>query len=116
MKTDIYIFFMIHGLLALTFLNSLVKDIWTAWAPSKVKNIGEVRRGESSRAWFLTSHAAVAALLLHAIDVADVATGHKLLVSVVDTAILLYLVFLSNHWQNKLIQLHNWWVHRVGPK
>ena len=115
MNSDPFVFWILHASLGLVFVFGLRKDILIHRGIRSGKINAIVLRGEKSRGMFLAAHALIAAVLLHIIDVAETAKGHKIIVTIVDLSMLGYLTFLSRHWQGQIIRISNWWIKTVGP-
>lgn len=117
----------VHCLLAIVLLVAAYKDLRQRlgkWWRKKRKAThkggmrvsatfdGEVIRGPVSRQQLFAAYGFILAILLQLINVSEAWTGHKVLASVLDTVIMLYLSLFNGWFRNLVIGLIAQWEKR----
>jgi len=95
--SDSIVFVALHaGLLAL-----FIYAIWGQW---KMKgDMPSVKRSEKSWNYFYLAYGILSVVVTQIISISEFAKGYKVLITVVDLAILLYLAFFNGWFRNKTI-------------
>ena len=96
--SDSVVFVILHiGLLALVLYAILCE-------PKMKRDIATVKRGEKSWNHFYLAYGILSVVVTQIISISEFGKGYKVLITVVDLAILLYLAFFNSWFRNKTIR------------
>ena len=95
--SDSIVFVVLHlGLLVLVFC--------AIWGERKMKrDMAPVKRGKKSWNHFYLAYGILSVVVTQIISISEFGKGYKVLITVVDLAILLYLAFFNSWFRNKII-------------
>ena len=95
--SDSIVFVALHvGLLAL-----FIYSIWGEWKMKR--DMASIKRGEKSWNHFYLAYGILSVVVTQIISISECGKGYKVLITVVDLAILLYLAFFNSWFRNKTI-------------
>jgi hypothetical protein len=97
--SDSIVFVTLHiGLLALV--------VYAIWGERKMKyNMARVKRGDKSWNHFYLAYGILSVVVTQIISISEFGKGYKVVITVMDLAILLYLAFFNSWFRNKTIGL-----------
>ena len=100
MISDKFTFPFFESVFLIFFIYVILKDWWFRHAPG-----GKVKRGEKSMGYLYLTYGITSVIMMQIISVSDSLKSYKVIISVVNLSLLLYMFFFNGWFRNKVIRI-----------